>query len=108
MVLTDPWAMDEEHERLALAGVRERLRERYPDLDPALVEAAVRVSHLELTGNPIRDFVPLLVEHAARDRLAFAIHNPSPADAPPPTPSSASPQDDDVSTATLHSVEEAV
>jgi hypothetical protein len=108
MVLTDPWAMDEEHERLALAGVRERLRERYPDLDPALVEAAVRVSHLELTGNPIRDFVPLLVEHAARDRLAFAIHNPSPVDSPSPPPSSDSPEDDELSTATLHSIEEAV
>ena len=115
-VLTDPWAMDEEHERRALAGVRERLCERYPDLDPALVEAAVRVSHLELTGNPIRDFVPLLVEHAARDRLAFAIQNPSTDDAPSPGPlSTASPDpqsapsdDDGVPTASLHDVEEAV
>ena len=107
-LLTDPWAMDDEHERRALAGVRERLCERYPDLDPALVEAAVRVSHLELTGNPIRDFVPLLVEHAARDRLAFAIHNPSTDDAPSPDPQSAPPHDDGVPTASLHDVEEAV
>jgi len=100
--------MDDEHERLALAGVRERLCERYPDLDPALVEAAVRVSHLELTGNPIRDFVPLLVEHAARDRLAFAIQNPSTDEAPSPDPLSAPSDDDAVPTASLHDVEEAV
>jgi hypothetical protein len=49
--------------------VEGRLRERFHDLDPAVVEAAVRVSHAELTG-PIRDFVPLLVEHKARDRLS--------------------------------------
>ncbi|HEU5456835.1 MAG TPA: hypothetical protein VFU85_14250 [Nocardioides sp.] len=100
--------MDDEHERLALAGVRERLCERYPDLDPALVEAAVRVSHLELTGNPIRDFVPLLVEHAARDRLAFAIHNPSTDESPTPDPLSEPSDDDGVPTASLHDVEEAV
>ena len=43
----------------------------FPELDPTVVEAAVRLSHAQLTG-PIRDFVPLLVERAARDRLSFA------------------------------------
>ena len=107
MLLADPWAMDEEHERLALAGVRERLCERYPGLDPALVEAAVRVSHLELTGNPIRDFVPLLVEHAARDRLAFALNKPSSGPASTARPLRAPPDDPAPSRATLHSVQEA-
>ncbi len=60
-----------EHERAALAEVEERLCRRFPELDPTVVEAAVRVSHAQLTG-PIRDFVPLLVERAARDRLSFA------------------------------------
>jgi len=99
--------MDDEHERLALAGVCERLSERYPDLDPALVEAAVRVSHLELNGNPIRDFVPLLVEHAARDRLAFALRNPSPAEGQSSRPLSSPPAHDPAPAATLHSVQEA-
>ena len=63
--------MDVEHERLALVGVEERLCRRFPELDPTVVEAAVRLSYAQLTG-PVRDFVPLLVERAARDRLSFA------------------------------------
>lgn len=54
-----------------MVAVQARLSERFPEVDAAVVEAAVRLSHAELTG-PVRDFVPLLVERAARDRLAFA------------------------------------
>ena len=80
--------MDAEHERQALVEVEARLRRRFPDLDPAVVEAAVRLSYAELTG-PIRDFVPLLVERAARDRLAFAVRDlpaESPSASPAPAP----------------------
>jgi hypothetical protein len=59
----------DDKEEVAIADLELRLRRRFPDLDPAVVEAAVRVSHGELTG-PIRDFVPLLVERKARDRLS--------------------------------------
>jgi hypothetical protein len=45
------------------------LAERFPAVSLELIEAAVRVSLAEMTGQ-IRDFVPLLVEHAARERLA--------------------------------------
>lgn len=80
--------MDAEHEQQALLDVEARLRLRFPDLDPAVVEAAVRLSYAELTG-PIRDFVPLLVERAARDRLTVAVRG-LPADstraAPAPAP----------------------
>jgi hypothetical protein len=51
-----------------------------------VVEAAVRLAHSELTG-PVRDFVPVLVEHAARDRLAFAVRDDI--DGVDPTPSAA-------------------
>ena len=71
--------MDDEHERQALEAVRGRLRDRFPEVDPAVVEAAVRLSYAEMTG-PIRDFVPVLVERAARDRLAFAVRDGSPDD----------------------------
>lgn len=62
--------MDREHEDRAIADVTTRLQSRFRDVDPTIVEAAVLVSHARLTG-PIRDFVPLLVEHDARDRLTF-------------------------------------
>lgn len=55
-----------------MAEVQERLEARFPELDPTVIEAAIRVAAAEITG-PIRDFVPLLVERAARDRLARAV-----------------------------------
>jgi hypothetical protein len=64
--------VDGSAELRALAGVQARLEARFPDLDVEVVEAAVRVAHSELTGH-VRDFVPVLVEHAARDRLSFAL-----------------------------------
>ena len=61
--------MDHEAEARALQDVQERLRQRFPQLAHEVVEAAVRVAHAQLTG-PVRDFVPVLVEHEARERLA--------------------------------------
>ena len=34
--------------------------------------------HLELEGNPIRDFIPVLVEHGARERLRVEGATPIP------------------------------
>ena len=55
-----------------MAEVQERLEARFPDLDPTVVEAAIRVCAAEITG-PVRDFVPLLVERAARERLRRSV-----------------------------------
>lgn len=59
--------MDED-EAKAIHDVQDRLRAKFPHLDPNRVDAAVNGAHASLTG-PIRDFVPVLVEHAARDQL---------------------------------------
>ena len=83
-----------EHEQHALADVRERLRERFPELHPDVFDAAVQVCHAELTESPIRDFVPILVEHAARDPLAFAQRKRNVADALR-SPSTAPPREHD-------------
>ncbi|NUR07872.1 MAG: hypothetical protein HOQ45_12800 [Nocardioidaceae bacterium] len=72
--------MDREKEAAEVAAVQGRLVERFPQLGPEVVEAAVRLAHSELTGD-IRDFVPVLVEHAARDRLS-AIADRDPASDP--------------------------
>ena len=63
--------MDRDAEHRALVEVQARLEQRFPHLHPDVVAAAVAVAHSGLDG-PVRDFVPVLVEHAARDRLAFA------------------------------------
>jgi len=46
-----------------------RLCARFAMLATEDVVDVVRDCHSRLAGNPVRDFVPLLVEHAARDRL---------------------------------------
>lgn len=58
-----------EEEAQALDRVVDRLAERFPGVTRAQVAAIVAEEHLELEGNPIRDFVPVLVEHEARERL---------------------------------------
>jgi hypothetical protein len=69
-------------EMKALAEVQSRLQQQFPHVAAEVVEAAVQVAHSGLTG-PIRDFVPLLVEHAARDRLALAGLDDAPTGAQP-------------------------
>jgi len=70
--------MGKERESKEIDEVQARLAERFPQLDEDTIAAAVRLAHSELTGD-IRDFVPVLVEHNARDRLAAIADR----DAPP-------------------------
>ncbi|MFL6154384.1 MAG: three-helix bundle dimerization domain-containing protein [Ornithinibacter sp.] len=55
-----------------MAEVQRRLEARFPELDPAVVAAAIRVAAAGITG-PVRDYVPLLVERAARERLDHTV-----------------------------------
>lgn len=59
---SSPWERDE------VAEVLRRLTERFPEVPSEIVEVMVHRVHAEFDG-PIRDFVPLLVEKAARGRL---------------------------------------
>jgi hypothetical protein len=61
--------MDKDLEAKEIDEVCQRLAVRFPQLGAEVIEGAVRLAHSELTGG-IRDFVPVLVEHNARDRLA--------------------------------------
>lgn len=64
-----PCVMDGKVEAHEIVNVEARLAERFPHLERHVVAAAVRSAHSEMTGG-IRDFVPVLVEHNARERLA--------------------------------------
>jgi len=55
-------------EREAVEQVLQRLTSRFPDLPAATVRETVDKVHDELDG-PVRDYVPLLVENAARNAL---------------------------------------
>jgi hypothetical protein len=61
--------MNAEEEARAVDQVVDRLAARFPDVSRDRVAAVVGEEHVELEGNPIRDFVPVLVEHEARERL---------------------------------------
>lgn len=61
--------MDRSEEERAISEAAERLMKVFPDLPPDTVERAVTESRPEFDGNPIRDFVPLFVERAAKHRL---------------------------------------
>ena len=55
-------------EREAVEQVFQRLVARYPDVPAETVRLTVHTVHEEIEG-PVRDYVPLLVEHDARDVL---------------------------------------
>jgi hypothetical protein len=61
--------MNASEEQKAVDEVAERLAERFPDVPHQHVVEVVSDVHAALDGNPIRDFVPVLVEHDARRRL---------------------------------------
>ncbi|MGM7774794.1 three-helix bundle dimerization domain-containing protein [Arthrobacter sp. KNU-44] len=60
--------MTMEDEQLALETVVARLASRYPAASREQVEHIVRKEHEALVG-PIRDYIPILVEHRAKGRL---------------------------------------
>jgi len=63
------------HEVDAVEGVCHRLTERFPDVPPDTIERTVREIHGHFDG-PIRDYVPVLVEHQARDHFTALTRRP--------------------------------
>jgi hypothetical protein len=61
--------MTKEPEARALMAVMDRLAERFPDKDRSSIEQIVAEEHELLDEGRIRDYVPVLVERAARLRL---------------------------------------
>ena len=66
MTIVDPNSRDEQSR---VADAEGRLRARFPQLPADEVARAVELSHRELDGAPVRDFVPILVEKRARELL---------------------------------------
>jgi hypothetical protein len=60
--------MDEELR--AVGQVVDRLARRFPDISRSSIEEAVRQEHQALESGLVRDYVPVLVEHAAKARLS--------------------------------------
>jgi hypothetical protein len=56
--------IDEIHKQLTA-----RLREKFPEVSPGEVEAAVRAELDEFAGRPVRDYIEVLAERGAKRRL---------------------------------------
>ena len=61
--------MQPHEEAKALAEVAERLRARFPMVQPDTIDKVVQDYHHEFEGTPIRDFIPVLVEREVREQL---------------------------------------
>jgi hypothetical protein len=53
----------------ALAQVAARLKARLPHVDGTLIENTVQAAYHEFDGAPIRDFVEILTERAALEKV---------------------------------------
>ncbi|MDN3458028.1 MULTISPECIES: three-helix bundle dimerization domain-containing protein [Rhodococcus] len=62
--------MTGDEELLHVQRVITRLISRYPNVPPPEIENRVRTIHQRFAGCRIRDFVPLLVEKAARHEIS--------------------------------------
>ncbi len=73
-------------EAAALEQVVQALVARFASVDAAAVRSVVQEVHRTFDG-PVRDYVPLLVERASRDRLrAMAAESTVPSSDPVPSP----------------------
>ena len=66
----ETWRMQRDKEPHALVAVIDRLAERFPDKPRPTIELVVAEEHGLLNAGPIRDYIPVLVERAAKRRLA--------------------------------------
>jgi hypothetical protein len=65
----------QQHEDQAVSQVIDRLVERFPDRPRSFIEDVVGTERHLLDGKPIRDYVPVLIEHGAKARLRQATGN---------------------------------
>lgn len=64
--------MNRPDEERQIADVVERLEEKFPSLSTQEIEVIVAEQVALLDGNPIRDYIPRLVEHGAKEKLRAA------------------------------------
>lgn len=59
-----------DEENIAVEHAADRLAERFPEVDREHIEELVEEEHETFEGAPVRDFVPVLVEHDVKQKLA--------------------------------------
>lgn len=59
----------DDSEQRGVDEVIDRLGKKYPDVDRELIREIVTDEHGAFNGRPVRDFVPVLVEKRAKQRV---------------------------------------
>lgn len=65
--------MTNDEEDRMIAQTRTRLTTKYPSVPAETVARAVASAHAHFAGHRIRDFVPLLVERMAKEKLSTLV-----------------------------------
>ena len=60
-------------ERVALDKIAERLATQFPELPAEAITSAIQGRYSAFDDSSIRDFVPVLVEHSVREKLAASL-----------------------------------
>lgn len=66
------WVADDnadQHEHEAIEHLEDRLHDKFPAVPNARIDDVVEAHYHELDGQPVREYVPILVEHAAINEL---------------------------------------
>jgi hypothetical protein len=66
-----------EDEDRAVAHVIDRLAERFPRVSRSSIERAVHQEREALAGNRVRDYIPVLIEHGAKEQLRHQTATPA-------------------------------
>jgi len=59
-----------------IAAIIGRLEKQFPDVPPPEVEAVTLEAHDAFNDHPIKNYVPVLVERQAKERLRGRSHEP--------------------------------
>jgi translation initiation factor 2 alpha subunit (eIF-2alpha) len=59
----------EKQEREAIDAVTSRLKKKFPDLPKSSIEQIVEDQYKQMSSARLRDYIPVLVEHAAKQTL---------------------------------------
>jgi len=63
-----------DEEDIAVEHAAERLAERYPDFPRQRIDELVEKHYEQFEGAPVRDFVPVLIEHDVKQVLNAEEH----------------------------------
>lgn len=64
--------MNRKEEDRAVEQIIVRLSKKFPNETATTIEKTVHEQQLALSRNPLRDYIPVLIEHAVKERLRRA------------------------------------